>query len=69
MGDRHGRVVGFDAARGLGTIEADDGHRFGFHCTRLGDTSRDVAVGTTVRFRIVPGHLGVWEADAVRPSA
>ena len=36
MGDRHGRVVAFDTARGLGSIEADDGHRFGFplHPTR-----------------------------------
>jgi len=64
-----GRVVAFDAARGLGTVETGDGRRYGFHCTRLTDHRRDIAVGTPVRFRVVPGHLGVWEADAVDPSA
>jgi len=63
-----GRVVAFDAARGLGTVETGDGRRYGFHCTRLIDRRHDIAVGTPVRFRVVPGHLGAWEADAVDPS-
>ncbi len=69
MGERRGRVVAFDARRGLGTVEADDGHRFGFHCTRLADGRRDVGPGTAVWFRVTPGHLGAWEADAVRPAS
>lgn len=67
MGERRGRVVAFDARRGLGTVEDDDGHRFGFHCTRLADGRRDVAPGTAVVFRVAPGHLGEWEAAALRP--
>ena len=63
-----GRVVAYDPARGLGTVEDRDGRRYGFHCTRLTDPRRDVAVGTPVRFRVVPGHLGAWEADAVDAS-
>jgi hypothetical protein len=63
-----GHVVAFDPARGLGTVETGDGHRYGFHCTRLTDPRRDIAVGTPVRFRVVPGQLGVWEADAVEAS-
>jgi cold shock CspA family protein len=65
MGARTGRVVAFDAHRGLGTIEADDGDRFGFHCVRIADATRDIPVGAPVRFTVVPGHLGAWEADAV----
>jgi hypothetical protein len=68
MGDQHGRVVGFDPRRGLGTVETPDGTRYPFHCTRIADRSRDVAVDTDVTFRVVPGHQGAWEADAVRPS-
>jgi cold shock CspA family protein len=63
-----GRVVAYDPARGLGTVEDGDGHRYGFHRTRLTDARRDLAVGTPVRFRVVPGHLGLWEADAVDAS-
>ena len=63
-----GRVVAYDPARGLGSVEAADGRRYPFHCTRLTDARRDVAAGTPVRFRVVPGHLGQWEADAVDAS-
>jgi len=65
MGHQHGRVVAFDPHRGLGTVEADDGQRYGFHCVRIADASRDIPVGVPVRFAVVPGHLGAWEADAV----
>jgi cold shock CspA family protein len=65
MTPRDGRVVAFDAHRGLGTVEADDGQQFSFHCTRLADGTRDIALGAPVRFTVVPGHLGAWEADAV----
>lgn len=63
-----GRVVAYDATRGLGTVEDTRGRRYGFHCTRLTDARRDLTAGTPVRFRVVPGHLGVWEADAVDVS-
>ena len=65
MAPRTGRVVAFDAHRGLGTVETDDGERFGFHCVRIADDSRDIPVGVPVRFTVVPGQLGAWEADAL----
>jgi hypothetical protein len=66
MGARQGRVVDYDPARGLGTVEDADGRRFGFHGTRLEDRDAELAAGTPVSFRVVAGHLGAWEADAVR---
>jgi len=60
-----GRVVAFDAARGIGVLEGDDGTRLDFHCTRIADGSRRVAVGARVRFAVVPGGMGRWEADAI----
>jgi hypothetical protein len=68
VGDQHGRVVGFDARRGLGAVETPDGTRYPFHCTRIADGRRDIPADATVTFRVVPGHHGVWEADAVHPS-
>ena len=61
----HGRVVAFDEHVGLGEIEADDGRRYPFHCTRIADGTRTIAVGADVTFEIEPGHLGRWEATAV----
>ncbi len=69
MQDRAGRVVAYDAERGLGAVEADDGERFSFHCTRLIDRGHDPRLGEAVTFRVVPGHLGRWEADAVRAGS
>ncbi len=67
MPDRHGRVTAYDPRRGLGTVTPDDGDDpLGFHCTAILDGSRDVPVGATVTFRVVPGHLGRWEATAIR---
>ena len=62
---RAGRVSEFDAARGWGAIEADDGTRFEFHCTQIADGTRSVPVGASVRFRVRPGQLGRWEARAI----
>jgi cold shock CspA family protein len=58
-----GRVVAFDEARGWGTVRGDDGHELFFHCTAVADGSRRIAVGTAVGYRVVPGHLGRWEAS------
>ena len=57
-----GVVADFDEARGLGTVTADDGVGYPFHCTRIADGTRTIAVGTKVTFEVVPGHLGRWEA-------
>ena len=58
-----GTVVAFDEARGLGELESVDGARYPFHCTRIADGSRTVAVGVTVEFRVVAGPGGRWEAS------
>ena len=60
-----GRVIEFDEHVGLGRVEADDGRVLPFHCTQLVDGSRSVEVGAAVRFDVVPGHLGRWEAARV----
>jgi hypothetical protein len=60
-----GRVVAFDEARGLGEIEADDGRRYPFHCTRILDGTRTIPVGTAVTFEVVPAPLGRWEGSAI----
>lgn len=64
---RQGTVAEFDFARGLGTIR-DTSARCSvvpFHCTAISDGTRDIAVGTPVVFRLVPGGLGMWEAGEV----
>lgn len=62
-----GTVDSFDEARGLGTVRADGGDVLGFHCTAIADGSRSIPVGQPVRFRVVAGHRGRWEADAIAP--
>jgi cold shock CspA family protein len=59
-----GVVATFDERRGLGTIRAD-GAEYSFHCTRIADGSRVVRTGQAVRFDVVPGRLGDWEAVAI----
>ena len=57
-----GTVAEFDEHRGLGMLRADDGRELFFHCTRIADGSRSVAVGARVTFAVVPGRRGRWEA-------
>jgi cold shock CspA family protein len=57
-----GTVSEFDEGRGLGTVTADDGASYSFHCTRIADGTRTIAVGTSVTFEVVPGLAGRWEA-------
>jgi cold shock CspA family protein len=38
-----------------------------FHCTSIADGSRTIAVGQHVRFTVVPGRLGRWEATRLTP--
>ena len=60
-----GTVADFDEHVGIGTVRAEDGRELFFHCTQLTDGSRTIDVGALVRFEIVPGHRGRWEAARV----
>ena len=60
-----GAVTEFDEAVGIGTVTADDGTPYFFHCTQIADGTRTIAVGTPVWFEVVAGHGGRWEAAAV----
>jgi cold shock CspA family protein len=62
-----GEVASFDEARGLGTITvADDGGaELPFHCTAIADGTRTISVGERVRFQVIPGPAGHWEATHI----
>jgi len=62
LGSRTGTVTSFDEPRGLGKITGDDGATYPFHCTGIADGSRTIAEGAEVRFDVMPGRLGRWEA-------
>jgi len=64
---RDGTVVEFDARRGMGVVETTEGGRLPFHCTEIADGSRSVTVGAAVRYEVVPGALGQWEARRLAP--
>ncbi|TMK87986.1 MAG: hypothetical protein E6G57_08815 [Actinobacteria bacterium] len=63
----NGNVAEFDEAKGYGTVRTDDGRDLFFHCTRIADGSRTIAVGVNVEFEVVPGHNGRWEAIDICP--
>ncbi len=65
LGPRTGSVSSFDDHRGLGEVTAEDGTTYPFHCTGIADGTRTIEVGTSVRFDVVAGRLGQWEAGAV----
>ena len=62
-----GRIVEFDEARGLGTVEAG-GSTYPFHCTQIADGSRTIDVGAEVTFELRPGLMGRWEAAGIAPA-
>jgi len=70
-----GTVVEFDEPAGYGHVAADpsadapaaNGDRWFFHCTAIADGSRTIEVGARVRFDVVPGHQGRYEATDLRP--
>ena len=62
-----GTVTAFDEARGLGTITAEDGHVYPFHCTQVADGTRTIDVGQAVRFEVLP-KLGRYEATAIEKA-
>jgi CspA family cold shock protein len=61
-----GRVERFDEAAGLGTVRADDGAAYLFHCTQIADGTRTIPVSVTVEFALIPGRHGQWEAGELR---
>jgi CspA family cold shock protein len=63
-----GTVTAFDDRRGLGVVATAEGVEYPFHCTQIADGTRTIPVGMRVRFDVVPGHLGRWEATAVTPA-
>ena len=64
-----GSVVAFDEDKGYGTVRAADGRELFFHCTQIADGTRTIDVGAKVTFDVVAGHLGRYEAAAVRRRA
>ena len=62
-----GTVTEFDDAAGLGTITADDGGAYRFHCTAISDGSRTILPQTPVDFELRPARHGTYEADDVTP--
>lgn len=61
----HGVVVEFDDHKGFGMVRGDDGVDLFFHCTQIADGTRSIAVGARVRYEVVAGHHGKWEAHRV----
>ena len=61
-----GVVTAFDEHRCLGTVTAGD-EDYPFHCTAIADGSRTIEVGIEVRFEVVAGLMGRWEARRVEP--
>ncbi|HZJ27113.1 MAG TPA: hypothetical protein VFF40_08915 [Acidimicrobiia bacterium] len=57
-----GTVTHLDRHTGLGTVTTPEGRVLGFHSIRIADGTRDIAVGTAVRFEVVAGMPGRWEA-------
>ena len=60
-----GVVTAFDEAVGLGVVRSTDGVELPFHCTAIADGSRNIPEGTAVRYEVVPGRRGRWEATAL----
>ncbi len=64
-----GLVAHFDDRAGWGSVRGDDGQELFFHCTAVADGSRTISEGTPVDYEVVAGHLGRWEAWALRPRS
>ncbi|HMG45372.1 MAG TPA: cold shock domain-containing protein [Acidimicrobiales bacterium] len=60
-----GVVSSFDEPRGLGAITTADGADLPFHCTAIADGTRTISVGERVRFQVVAGPMGRWEAARI----
>jgi CspA family cold shock protein len=60
-----GTVTAFDDDKGWGTVTADDGTELFFHCTAIADGTRTITAGTAVRYEVVAGRQGRYEAAAI----
>ena len=60
-----GTVTEWDERAGFGTVTAEDGRSYFFHCTQIANGSRTITIGAAVRFAVMAGHLGRWEAAHV----
>jgi cold shock CspA family protein len=60
-----GVVSSFDEPRGLGVVTTADGTDLPFHCTAIADGTRTISVGERVRFQVVAGPMGRWEAARI----
>jgi cold shock CspA family protein len=63
---RHGVVSEFDAAAGTGTVIADDGTDFVFHCIEIADGTRTIDPGTPIEFALL-AKFGRYQASQIRP--
>ena len=61
-----GTVAEFDEAKGFGTVRTDDGRNLFFHCTQIADGTRTIPVGVNVKFEVIAGRNGRWEASDIR---
>jgi cold shock CspA family protein len=64
-GPHVGRVISFDATRGLGTVADEAGAVYDFHATAIADGTRRIDAGAAVTFSLVPGHRGQFEARSL----
>lgn len=62
-----GAVAGFDAERGDGWIQGDDGVNYYFHCVSIADGSRIIDNGKRVSGKRSVGRLGRDELVEVAP--
>lgn len=60
-----GRVTGFDAATGLGTVQGDNGVEYLFHVVEITDGTRSIDLGQQVRFQPLP-KFGRFQAGRIR---
>ena len=68
LAPQRGVVAHFDDPRGLGIVRSDSGHEYPFHCAAIADGTRTVDEGARVRWNVVPGRLGRWEAADIEPD-
>jgi cold shock CspA family protein len=64
-----GVIAAFDEKAGIGIVETVAGDELGFHCTQIADGTRTILVGTAVRFELIAGRGGSWEAGRLEPAA
>jgi len=69
MGTGHPRLTGtvatFDGHAGTGTIAADDGATFPFHCIEVADGTRTIEEGARVSFERL-ARFGRYQAAALQ---